>query len=1065
MKTLCISFLTRALILVPFFLSTNSPAQDEFNLASEIMKRVQLQRGICSVLSAGDNKLPLAMARASEMLIHVIDPDAGTVRDLRKRADEAGYPIQRITVEQGSLKVLPYATNTVDLLVGANSGITQTISVGEILRSLRPEGIAIVTGTNADSLRKWAGKLPSTSIWKNSHGTWLQFSKPVPKGLDDWSHWEKSPDNNPVSTDSQIKAPYMTQFMAKPYYIGMPAITTVAGGRTFLAMGHIAHHEREWNMLNRLIARNGYNGTVLWERKFPDDYLVHRSAFVATKETFYMIDGDHCLMLDAASGEEKGKIQIPGFKGDWKWMAIVGDVLYALAGAPGDGVELVKGNRAMGGWSWSDLSKGYYPKRIPHGFGDQLVAYDLKQKTPIWKHQEETLIDSRGLAISGEKMFVYCPDRHFRCINRETGKTLWTNKEKLTLELIEQPGKGLTSTPGWRTQSMVVATPKSLVVQGQTRMNVIGISTEDGSMLWQKSKVTNNPNAIYADGKVILGVGEKGKHIVIDPVTGTVEEELNFYKRACTRLTASTDSLFCRGEGMTRFDLETREVTVDGTVRPACNDGVIPANGLLYLGPWACDCNLSLIGNVARCSAGDFSFAFKATNEENLTLTPDTPSTGKTVSLKTDSKDWWTYRGNNQRSAATEVAIKGGIKERWQFQPDRSFVPTDATTAGGLIFSAGDDGKIRAIDASNGEQRWSFGTAGIIKYPPTIQDGRAWIGSGDGNVYCLEAATGRLLWKFRAAPAERKIMVYGSLTSTWPVNTGVLVHEGTAYFGAGIIDHDGTCVYALDATSGKILWQNNKTGHLNLELRKGISPQGNLTISDGKLTLAGGNVISPARFDLATGECLEEAKPQGQPQANGGRFVGVIGDDTIIAGGRILYSSPRNVSTKGSFTVWSADRKQQTLNFGGIPPAWNSDALAVANFKYGRITVFNSSELKDRVNKGFEKMSGHHFNRTVVATLTNRSLERWQSNLGDSDKFEPLSLAITGNYIITVARYQDIRRTTPQWFMTGLDPKSGAKVFELELPGEPLPGGLAVDRNGQVIVTLLDGGLVCFAGE
>ena len=50
---------------------------------------------------------------------------------------------------------------------------------------------------------------------------------------------------------------------------------------------------------------------------------------------------------------------------------------------------------------------------------------------------------------------------------------------------------------------------------------------------------------------------------------------------------------------------------IDGAARPGCNDGVIPANGLIYLGPWACDCNLSLIGNVARCSAGNFDFFAK----------------------------------------------------------------------------------------------------------------------------------------------------------------------------------------------------------------------------------------------------------------------------------------------------------------------------------------------------------------------------------------------------------------------------------------------------------------------
>jgi len=116
-------------------------------------------------------------------------------------------------------------------------------------------------------------------------------------------------------------------------------------------------------------------------------------------------------------------------------------------------------------------------------------------------------------------------------------------------------------------------------------------------------------------------------------------------------------------------------------------------------------------------------------------------------------------------------------------------------------------------------------------------------------------------------------MIYGSLSSTWSVNTGVLVHDGVAYFGEGIVDHDGTYLYAVDATTGRMIWQNNTSGHLNPELRKGVSVQGNLTILDNTLVLAGGNVVSPARFELNSGQCLESPREQGQPQANGGRFM------------------------------------------------------------------------------------------------------------------------------------------------------------------------------------------------
>jgi hypothetical protein len=105
---------------------------------------------------------------------------------------------------------------------------------------------------------------------------------------------------------------------------------------------------------------------------------------------------------------------------------------------------------------------------------------------------------------------------------------------------------------------------------------------------------------------------------------------------------------------------------------------------------------------------------------------------------------------------------------------------------------------------------------------------------------------------------ERKIPVYGQLLSTWPAASGVLVHEGIAYVAAGIVNYDGTHVYALDAGTGRLKWQNNSSGHLDPDALAGVSVQGHMIVHDNKLWLAGGNVVSPAMFDLANGKCLND---------------------------------------------------------------------------------------------------------------------------------------------------------------------------------------------------------------
>jgi outer membrane protein assembly factor BamB len=1076
------------MIAVVLFVLCSRPAaaaSETRELADRLIERAGMRRGILAVLGP-DGNLAVDLARSSEMLIHVREPNAAAVAELRKQADEAGFGIDRLAVEQGPIDKLPYADNVIDCVIASEVGADRlgSLSVAEILRVLRPEGTAIVGKAGeadgaVEKLKAWAeaGGAERVEASSDPLGAWVQFFKPPLEGADDWSHWEHSPDNNPVSSDTVIKAPYMTQFLQGPMYIGMPAITTAAGGRTFLATGHIAHHRREWNMLSKLIARNGYNGQVLWQRDLTDRYMVHRSAFIATRDTFYMIDGDRCLLLDPQTGREKGQIRIPGVEGEWKWMAIQDGVLYVLAGEKDPGAVTIKGDRTFGGWSWADLSVGYYQRpRVPWGFGNTLAAFNVAEKSLLWKHQEEEPIDSRAMAVSQKKVFLHGPDKHLRCLDADSGSVVWTNDDPEVLAMIEEPGRGLTSTPGFRSCCLAVATPEALVIQGQTRMNVVAVSSGDGSLLWTKKKVTNNPNLIYVDGKAVLGVGAGGTHVVLDPVSGEELEDLKFRKVSCTRLTASGDSFFVRGEGTLRFDRETKKVLVDGSMRPACNDGALPANGMLYIGPWACDCNLSLIGAAAKCSAGDFPFDIEVPEADRIQRGEG--DVDQVAPFEVTDADWPTYRANNRRTAGTPARLARpkagtnpagrpvpGITRRWQFTPNRPFTPTVATAAGGLVFTAGDDGKVRAFDAASGAVRWEFATPAPVKMPPTIADGRAYFGSGDGYAYALEAATGRLLWRFRAAPVERHIMVYGSLASTWPVNTGVLVQDGVAYFAAGIVDYDGTHVYAVDAKNGKIRWQNNTCGHLSPELRKGVSAQGNLSIQGDQLLLAGGNQVSPARFELATGKCLAKAFQQGQPKANHGKFVGVFDDSCAIVGGRTLYASPRNVANKDSF-IAATDHGTFNLLYGGIPPAWNETMFALANFRRSKLICCDAQKVAERIGKGFPPAPEGRRGRwnSLGQVFEADGAVRWQSDLDEPNKFEALSLAVCPESVVAVVQFQNRVRAQPQWFLAAFIADDGVPIWfwRHELPSEPLPGGLTVDRNGHAVVTLLDGAVLYF---
>ena len=1069
---------------------------DARELAAFVLSRASISGGICSLPRCGNGELAVEIAASSKLLVHGLDTRPEMLAAAGRRADDAGLLGARVVIEKGSAARLPYADSFVDLIVLADLAADDLdgVNAPELLRALRPRGKAILGrpsdaeagpgGVTAEQLEAWATKngLEGAEVIENAQGVWLEAAKPPLAGVDDWSHWFHDPDNNPVSTDTVIEAPYLTQWLGVPYYVAMPTITTAAAGRIFVATGHIAHHEREVPTLNRLTARNGYNGQVLWTRKLPDGYLVHRSAFIATEETFHLIDGSGCLMLDPETGEEKGRIEVEGITGGWNWMAMKDGVLYVQAGDEPTPAETTKVASGRDHWSWASLSPGYYADRVPWGFGRHLAARDLKEGRTLWTHTEPQPIDSRALGIWGDRLFLYAPDSRIGCLDARSGEVVWTNEDTATLGKLEVRGKGLASTPGFRSNCMALCTEKVLFLEAQTRAHVLAISAEDGSLLWERAKTRNNPTLLFVDGQLITG-HDATNTLAVDPLTGEVQKELGFSKVSCTRMTAAPDSLFCRGEGLGRYDRHDGQYRIDGSVRPGCNDGALPANGLLYVGPWCCDCNLSLMGTVTLCSAGDLDPAAAADDATRLELGEGDAQSVKP--LEVTDLDWPTYRASNQRGAASQAEVASAVTQAWRYTPKQASKMTPPTAAGGLLFFGREDGKVECLDAATGQPAWGFFTGGPVLQPPTIWEGRAFVGSGDGHVYCLEATTGRMLWRFRPGPVERRIMVYGSLCSTWPVNSGVLLHDGVAYAAAGIIDRDGTYIVALDAKTGEMVWQNGTSGHLDANLRKGVSAQGGLAIARGRLWLAAGNQVSPAAFDLATGEYVTGGKPQGRPTAPRGAEIGVWRDEYVVHGGRLLYSDPGKVVNPGQFSFVPLDENGNLrypamlpIQRSSIPPAWNDDVLVALTQRYNQLVCWDSDLLLQafEVRRAEEKLRQEAMRRNPDPNqrrqkiwATNPILDnlfRHTGKWGPVDR-DTLGVALAANFAVTVSGPAPWQREEQKgrWTALGWGLEDGKATWWWALPGEPMANGLTIDRDGQVIVPLKNGEICCLRAK
>lgn len=245
-------------------------------------------------------------------------------------------------------------------------------------------------------------------------------------------------------------------------------------------------------------------------------------------------------------------------------------------------------------------------------------------------------------------------------------------------------------------------------------------------------------------------------------------------------------------------------------------------------------------------------------------------------SAKPTSSDWPMYRHDVTRSGSTGSPGPSKLAKLWvqmtgEHVPDSVALEwsqkdggrfTSPVVAGGLAFVAdGDQHRLTAFDAGSGQPKWSFTTGGRIDCAPTIDHGLCLFGSHDGCVYCLTVDEGKLVWRFRAAPQDRRIVAYGQVESAHPVVGGVLVYDGLAYcvVGRHSSSDGGFLVQAVEPKTGKLVWAERVEGY------EGVSDI--LTAGQGTIQMASWEV------DAKTGK----PRHAGQGRLRGGR-LGLLND-------------------------------------------------------------------------------------------------------------------------------------------------------------------------------------------
>jgi outer membrane protein assembly factor BamB len=257
---------------------------------------------------------------------------------------------------------------------------------------------------------------------------------------------------------------------------------------------------------------------------------------------------------------------------------------------------------------------------------------------------------------------------------------------------------------------------------------------------------------------------------------------------------------------------------------------------------------------------------------------------------------------------------------------------------------------VRALDTATGAEKWTFFTDGPVRFAPVAWQGKLYFTADDGFLYCVEGASGKLAWKFRGAPGDRKVLGNERIISTWPARGApVIAEDGTLYFAASIWPFMGIFVHALDARTGDVKWTNDGDGSVYMQQPHytdafaGIAPQGPLVVAGDYLLLPCGRSI-PACFERKTGKLLryqlaENGKHGGGSEVaalgniffNGGAFFNLATEKYLADYGRPVVLTPEAayLYSEGACRAYDFAR-------AGIRPAarpedrarWGMDELA-----------------------------------------------------------------------------------------------------------------------------------------
>ena len=744
------------------------------------------------------------------------------VSGLRAKIRAAGC-YGKVSVAQFDGEHLPYIDNLVNLLI---VGADVEVPDHEVRRVLAPYGVAIAGGE--------------------------KITKPYPEAMDAWPQYLHGADNNCVAQDTVVGPPRHVQWISGPAWtrahIGATTVSSMvsSGGRLFTIEDAQTAENPLLPARWKLVARSAFNGVVLWTLDYPNweqvtVYIKNYHAqmqrrLVAIDDTVYCTPGLTAPLtaLDAATG--KTLMQYRGTEDTQEFAfhagrlyVVIGDRMHFDSYRGGDVADKQKrrgtGTRNEQGETdmvpaAADSGNAFQGDGFPLSLYNPrtrnaenptcvIVAIDARTGKEVWRSGKITYYTGCSMALNGDRL-VYQSTQGVFCLDARTGEQNWAVDKDIPY------GRG--------------NSPNSLVlsedaVYSEEGSNVYAYALADGRDYWGKAiKARKGYQAstdllIAADALWMCGACNNAQGIVTQKPTAydlktgdlirTIDQQLSkpMGHDRCFR-NFITERFFINSKtgGPDCMAFETDAEYPAPFTRATCSMGHLPCNGLIYCGPYSCQCHVPV---------GLHNFNAYYTNEESLPTKGQVVNVERSVRLEkgpaygqsSQSADtpWPTFRQDARRYGGTTTKVPPtGLKLLWKAE-FKAKVSAPVIAQGKLFVAETDAHVLRALDAENGKVLWEYVAGARIDSPPTYHKGLLLLGSRDGWVHCVRASDGALSWRFRDLP-EKMICAFDQLESAWPVHGSVLITNETAYFCAGRSSYldGGLFIYGLDPITGKI---------------------------------------------------------------------------------------------------------------------------------------------------------------------------------------------------------------------------------------------------------------------